>query len=440
MRRTLTVLRGPRPAAPRAVGVLCGPPRTVPPAAARTVAVLCGLLLAVLPAAPARADGMTASAAAPSAKPGATLRITGAGWPAGQLLQLVTCGELAMTGSGACDMRAAVATPARADGTFGVDIRVGDPPRPCPCVVHVALVGTGASGHVDVPLDIPGHATGPAPTAASTIARLDVVRIRLTGRPSWTEWFGARAERTLVYEVRNPGAQSLRELPLNVRVGKGGGDPAEAPRSGEIRPGETREYRVPVTIPFAAFGRYQVRADIAGLGAASVGYDAYPWGLLALNVFGVALIVLGVHRRLKARRHRDTLVPQSADPLLLPPLVRVPALGAVLVFDDAPGANRLRRKARAQISAATLRELIGEPDGDGGTAIVDLAALDTVLAGGRPASDVPEAGGSAAVVDLGELDAYLAGHADADDWRAALQRPSRKGRPGRRKRSPDVGA
>ncbi|MDG6103622.1 hypothetical protein Daura_34975 [Dactylosporangium aurantiacum] len=430
----------------------------------RTLTVLCGLplaaALALLPAGPARADGLTASLGAPSAKPGATLRVTGAGWPAGQLLQLVTCGELAMTGSGACDMRAALATPARADGTFSVELRVGDPPRPCPCVVHVALVGTGATGHVDVPLDIPGHATGPVPTAAGAVARLDVVRIRLAGRPSWTEWFGARAERTLVYEVRNPGAQSLRELPLNVRVGKGGGDPTAAPRSGEIRPGETREYRVPVTIPFAAFGRYQVRADIAGLGEASVGYDAYPWGLLALNAFGIALIVLGVHRRLRSRRAREALVlPQPADPLLLPPLVRVPALGAVLVFDDAPDARRLRRRARAQISAATLRTLIGEPDGDGGTAVVDLAALDAVLTGDPAAprrqaataatdptlADVTAPGGgrperAAAVVDLGELDAYLAGHADADDWRAALQRPPRKGRPGRRKGRPGAGA
>jgi hypothetical protein len=405
----------------------------------RILTVLCGLLFAVAPAAPARAEGLTASVSAPSAKPGTSVKVTGAGWPAGQLLQLVTCGELAMTGSGACDMRAALATPARADGTFSVDIRVGDPPRPCPCVVHVALVGTGANGHVDVPLEIPGHATGPAPTAASTVARLDAVRIRLDGRPSWTEWFGARAERTLVYEVRNPGAQSLRELPLNVRVGKGGGDPTAAPRTGEIRPGETREYRVPVTIPFAAFGRYQVRADIAGLGEASVAYDAYPWGLFALNAIGLALIVFGVHRRLRARRRAGDPVPHSDDPLLLPPLVRVPALGAVLVFDDAPGAKRLRRQARAQISAATLRRLIGEPDGDGGTAIVDLAALDVVLTGDR-ATATPRATASAAVVDLGELDAYLAGHADADDWRAALQRPSRKGRFGRQKRSPGAGA
>ncbi|WP_327011215.1 hypothetical protein OHA72_30440 [Dactylosporangium sp. NBC_01737] len=423
----------------------------------RTLAVLCGLTLVCLAAPPAAADGLTASLGAPSAKPGATLRVTGAGWPAGQLLQLVTCGELAMTGSGACDMRAALATPARADGTFSVDLRVGDPPRPCPCVVHVALVGTGANGHVDVPLEIPGHATGPAPVAAGTVARLDVVRIRLDGRPSWMEWFGARADRTLVYEVRNPGAQSLRELPLNVRVGKGGGDPTAAPRSGEIRPGETREYRVPVTIPFAAFGRYQVRADIAGLGEASTSHDAYPWGLLALNALGVALIVFGVQRRIRSRRRDGEPLRHSDDPLLLPPLVRVPALGAVLVFDDAPGANRLRRQARAQISAATLRRLIGEPGGGtaDGTAIVDLAALDAVLAGDDPATQrrqaaatqaapegaatqaVPER--AAAVVDLGELDAYLAGHADADDWRAALQRPPRKGRSGRRKRRPGAG-
>ncbi|WP_238006568.1 hypothetical protein KZZ52_47125 [Dactylosporangium sp. AC04546] len=373
----------------------------------RTLTVLCGLAILLAAAArPAAADGLDATVSVPEARAGDTVTVRGSGWPGGQLLQLVTCGELALTGSGACDMRMALATPVGADGTFNVQLRVGDPPRPCPCVIHVAMVGTGVAGHVDVPLAIPGHATGPVPQAGATVSRLEVVSVRLDGRPRWSEWFGAEARRTLVYQVRNPGAQTLRDLPFNVRVGKGGGEPAPAPPSGELRPGETRELRAPVTIPFAAFGRYQVHADIAGLGAASVPYDAYPWGLVALNVIGVALIAFGAYRRIRYYRAGRALgpkpLPASDDPFLLPPVVRVPALGAVLVFDDAPGVRRLRRQAGAQVSAATLRELLADPDTGPHTAVVDLAALDRVLgtAEGRREKDT-------AVVDLTALDDVL---------------------------------
>ncbi|MET7399640.1 hypothetical protein ABZS66_39780 [Dactylosporangium sp. NPDC005572] len=385
----------------------------------RTLTVLCGLAILLAAAArPAAADGLDATVSVPEARAGDTVTVRGSGWPAGQLLQLVTCGELALTGSGACDMRLALATPVRDDGTFSVQLRVGDPPRPCPCVIHVAMVGTGVAGHVDVPLAVPGHATGPVPQAGATVSRLEVVSVRLDGRPRWTEWFGAEADRTLVYQVRNPGAQTLRDLPFNVRVGRGGpgggGDPAPAPPSGELRPGETRELRAPVTVPFAAFGRYQVHADIAGLGAASVPYDAYPWGLVALNVVGVALIVFGAYRRIRFYRAGGGRQPLPAgdDPFLLPPVVRVPSLGAVLVFDDAPGVRRLRRQAGAQVSAATLRELLADPDAGPHTAVVDLAALDRVLG----TADDPRTRDTA-VVDLTALDEVLNTPARQTKWR-----------------------
>ncbi|GGM05944.1 hypothetical protein ACFFX1_26855 [Dactylosporangium sucinum] len=380
----------------------------------RILTVLCGLAILLAAAArPAAADGLDATVSVPEARAGDTVTVRGSGWPGGQLLQLVTCGELALTGSAACDMRQALATPVHDDGTFGVQVRVGDPPRPCPCVIHVAMVGTGVAGHVDVPIAIPGHATGPVPAAGASVSRLEVVAVRLDGRPRWTEWFGAEAHRTLVYQVRNPGAQTLRDLPFNVRVGKGGGDPAPAPPSGELRPGETRELRAPVTIPFAAFGRYQVRADIAGLGAASVPYDAYPWGLVGLNVLGVALIALGVYRRIRHHRAAGPRpLPAGDDPFLLPPVVRVPALGAVLVFDDAPGVRRLRRQAGAQVSAATLRELLADPGGGPDTAVVDLAALDRVLGTAEERRE-PDT----AVVDLTALDEVLNKPARQTSWR-----------------------
>ncbi|MFD0593258.1 hypothetical protein ACFQZ4_12450 [Catellatospora coxensis] len=45
----------------------------------------------------------------------------------GRLVQLVTCGELALGGSSSCDMRGALATAVKPDGTFSVVLTVGEP-------------------------------------------------------------------------------------------------------------------------------------------------------------------------------------------------------------------------------------------------------------------------------------------------------------------------
>lgn len=343
------------------------------------VGVLCGVM-ALPGVAGAREDGLSVTLSAQSVISGETIKAVGSNWPAGQLIQLVTCGDLGLTGSGSCDMRAALATMVRPDGTFAVDVRVGDPPRPCPCVLHVAMVGLGGDGHVDAPLDIAGHARGEPPAVAGTTARLEVVEARLTGGDSLAAWMGGEQHRTLVYTVRNPGPGTVRGLPLTVLVGKGGGgDPAAVPDSGELTAGQTRTYEVEVLIPFAAFGRYAVQADLGGLGRASVPHDAYPWGLLLGNVLGALLIGWGVARRLRSHRRRRS-APTGTDRVLLPAVVRLPELSAYLVFDDAPGARRLRRLSGDQLTGERLRALL-EPVGDSAsTAVIDLAALDRLLA------------------------------------------------------------
>jgi hypothetical protein len=340
----------------------------------------------------ARADGLSVTLSSQLIVSGDVVHATGANWPAGQLIQLVTCGELGVNGSGGCDMRAAVATTVRADGGFDIDVVIGDPPKPCPCVLHVAMVGAGGNGHVDAPLDIAGHARGEVPPTGVRVARLEVVGARLTGGNGFTAWLGGEQRRTLVYTVRNPGPEPVRDLPLTVLVGKGGGgDPAAVPDSGELVAGQTRTYEVEVTIPFAAFGRYAVRADLGGLAPASVPHDAYPWGLLLANVLGLLLIGWGVARRLRSRRRRAAPVLAGPGELLLPSVVRLPELRAYLVFEDAPGSRRLRRLAGDQLAGARLRALLDEPAAGPGSAVIDLEALDRLLAQ-RLADQSPPAG------------------------------------------------
>ncbi|NBE83484.1 hypothetical protein [Micromonospora rubida] len=391
---------------------------------ARTLTAVCVLAGGLaLPTGPAwAAEGLTL--AAPAAAPGDRLGVTGTGWPGGALVQLVTCGQLAIGGSASCDTRAALAVPVRPDGTFAVRFVLSTPPVPCPCVVHATLVGGAARGQVDAPLELTGHAMGATPTVSAAPVRLDLVEARIVGRPSWRSLAGAAATRTLVYTVHNPGPQPLPNPPLNVRVGRdGGGDRVSTPGTDGIRPGETRTYRVPVTTPFAAFGRYTVQADLGGFGPAEVSFRTYPWGLFVVHLLGGALIVVGVARRIANRRNRPPLPATAAAPAgtLLPSVVRVGSLGAYLVFDDAPGAGRLRRRAGTHLSVAALRDLLGDaglPNGPGadpaaGAAVVDLAALDAVLAA-RPGAAAPAGarGGNqtaAAVIDLAALDTYLGG-------------------------------
>ncbi|MET7704826.1 hypothetical protein [Micromonospora sp. NPDC005413] len=381
-------------------------------------ALACGL---ALPTGPAwAAEGLTL--AAPAAAPGDRLGVTGTGWPGGALVQLVTCGQLAIAGSASCDTRAALAVPVRPDGTFAVQYVVGTPPVPCPCVVHATLVGGAARGQVDAPLELTGHAMGETPTVSAAPVRLDLVEAKIIGRPGWRSLVGAAATRTLVYTVHNPGPQPLPNPPLNVRVGRdGSGDRVSTPGTDAIRPGETRTYRVPVTTPFAAFGRYTVQADLGGFGPAEVTLRTYPWGLFVVHLLGGVLIVVGVARRIKNHRDRPPLPAMAAAPAgtLLPSVVRVGSLGAYLVFDDAPGVGQLRRRAGAHLSVAALRDLLGDaglPNGSGadpaaGAAIVDLAALDAVLAARAGADTQAGARGgnqpAAAVIDLAALDTYL---------------------------------
>ncbi|MFX0593246.1 hypothetical protein [Melissospora conviva] len=372
--------------------------------------VLGTLLLSLLwsPTA-AGADGLQAQVSKPSASAGDVVEVTGSGWPRNALIQLTTCGELAVTGSSACDMPSALATGIRDDGTFAVDLRMGTPPRPCPCVIHVAVVGTTTVGNktpaqVDIPIEMPDQPTAPVPQVGTAPARLEVLDARLTGGNSVAAWFGGSVTRKLVYTVKNPGPEALQNPPLQVTLGRSGDDGGlPTPATTSLGAGQTQTYEVPVEFPFAAFGRYDVKASLAGMGNATVTHHAYPWGLVLINILGVALVIGGIVYRLRLNRPVQTAVPTAAGgQLLLPSVVRLPSLGAHLVFDDAPGNWRLRRLSAGRISNAALLELLGlhgqaVPGATGATA-VDVAE--------PPGSGGDE--GSRAVIDLDALDGFLA--------------------------------
>ncbi|MFD1363798.1 hypothetical protein [Actinoplanes sichuanensis] len=328
---------------------------------------------------PVQAGGLVARLSATEAAPGEKIRVTGEGWEPGRLLQFVTCGEGGVTGSVACDTRGALATPVGEDGAFVVDLTVGEPPKACPCVIHVAAVQGDADAVVDLPITLTGHAVGQVPKSADPVRQLIVQDVRLTGG-TVAAWFGAPDELTLIYTIRNPTTSTLVNATVQARLGGGGDDNVFYRETiTDLGPGQSRTLQVPVELPFAAFGRYVIQVDVSGLAQARVTLQAYPWGLLLINVFGLVLIAWGVLRRLRRRGTE----PAWADPTrtMLPSVVRLGGLGAFLVFDDAPGARRLRRMAGAQLSLDHLRHMLGSDHGPGGgDSVLDLNALGHVMA------------------------------------------------------------
>ncbi|GIF26128.1 hypothetical protein BJ973_003398 [Actinoplanes tereljensis] len=347
----------------------------------RKFALLAAVVLVVLvtTAPAARAGSLTAELSADTAKVGDTVRVTGSGWPAGQLVQLVTCGEGGLTGSVGCDNRAALATPVREDGTFLVDLQVGEPPKACPCVVHIGLVQGVDDSAVNLPLTLAGHAAGALPKTTASARELQFQYGRLS-HGSIGAWFGAPDHLKLTYTVRNPTTATLNNATLSARMAGNGTDDIyyQAPVA-DLGPGQSRTLSVPVDIPMFAFGRYAVTVDIGGLATARVHHDAYPWGLFALNAFGLALIIWGLLRRLAKRRQFREL---SAADAVLPAVVRLGGLGAFLVFDDAPMARRLRRHAGGALSTDGLRTLIGAGPAfvQKNDSVLDVDALGHVLA------------------------------------------------------------
>lgn len=364
------------------------------------VAILVGLTAtaaaAQVPAGPAsQPDPLSASVLQPEAAPGSQVRVIGSGWPSNGIVQTATCGQLAIEGSASCDMRSALATPVRADGTIDLLVTVGTPPVQCPCVLHVTSVGLVTDPLVvDVPFVVTGIAVGETPVRGVAEAQLEVIGTRLRGGGGVGPWFGASTTRTLDYTVRNVGGRALPDTAIEVElVGSGAGRVTNVPTTGPVAPGETRTYNIDVPVPFAAFGGYTVQVAASELAAADADFKVTPWGLILLNLIGVAMIIVGVRRRRGARAVAAQPTAAALGPIpvgdvmILPDVVHVPALGAYLVFADTPAARRVQRQSGGNLDTTSLLRLAGH-------APVEAAVTSPLAAVAEPLEawpDVPPA-------------------------------------------------
>ena len=395
--------------------------------------------------APALADepasGLTATVTPGTAGYGDRVKVEGSGWPAMTQVQAVVCGDLAIGGSAACDQTTAVLGVANVDGEVDIDMVVGNPPRPCPCVVRLASY-TGPALAVDMPLVISGHPVGTPPTPALPLPNLHVKEVRLEGSGGIGAFFGASPARTLVVTIENRGTAPAVNPPIKVGVGK---SEETKPNVGigrdlTIEPLQSGRIEMKVELPFAAVGTWHV---VGSVGEGDLGttfettWGAYPWGLIALCVFAAALLGLGVVVRVQAaRRHRAGRVPAETAaalanrPYTLPDVVYVDSIGGFLVSPKAVGRSRLIKHLDGRLESQDLQALLSDPalaaggavlvqDGGpsqngAGAAVVDLVALDTWLRHRDPSSAPPEGaeqlasqGTGDAVVDVDAVDTWL---------------------------------
>lgn len=253
-------------------------------AALVTAALLTLPLASALPSAAASADDVkpVVTLSKPEAAKGTEITASGTGWRPGTLLMLLVCGQSSpgqgvIGGTNSCANADGRAVTTDAKGAFSKPLPVAAPPKPCPCVVHVATV-TGEQAVVDAELKITGHPVAPLPEQSGT-GRLSVLTApELDGSSGILTWFGSPPSRTLVVTVGNLGAAPVKDPVFQVGTSHGVFAPQWEDRQwkGTIKPGGKAEVRLGFELSAGAHGDYQVSVKYGQKVLAT-----QPWGWAA---------------------------------------------------------------------------------------------------------------------------------------------------------------
>lgn len=266
-------------------------------------------------AAPASAAEPTIGLSASSARPGDDIIVTLAGWPS--TTTVTVCGNAALRGTVDCDQVGGVGLAGSAARVQRRQLQLTTPPAPCPCVIRAATAGDKLVR--TVPIDLVG--VGTAPVSDPDVNAADAVRIEarvVRGSPGFFDRLrsslGGPTDRTLQLVLTNTGQEPLRGVSVVVAVARQpqGGEPLQPPNVGVLPPGESRTYRLAVSLPAPAFGTYSVFGSVYGVGAPvtfSAKTKTTPVGLLLivvlLVVIGMAVLSLRVRRRQEQREYVD---------------------------------------------------------------------------------------------------------------------------------------
>ncbi|WP_326792395.1 hypothetical protein OHA79_20240 [Streptomyces sp. NBC_00841] len=233
-------------------------------AAALLVALLPALMF--LPAPGARAaDGKPAvTLSEQQAGKGGDITVKGTGWRPNTLLMMLICGQSApgtgvIGGTNSCANADGRAVTTDAKGAFSKKMPVSEPPRPCPCVVHVATV-TGEQAAADAGFVVAGHPVLPLPEQTDGGKLAVLATTRLEGDSGILTWFGAPPSRQLVFTVGNLGSAPVKDPVFRVGTAHGVFAPQWEERQwrGTIAPGRKARIALPVELTAGAHGDYRI--------------------------------------------------------------------------------------------------------------------------------------------------------------------------------------
>ncbi len=328
------------------------------------------------------ADKPTVTLSKSQAGKGGSVTVKGAGWRSKSLLMMLVCGQATpakgvVGGTNSCANSEGLAVTTDADGAFSKKLPVAEPPRPCPCVVHVATV-TGEKAQVDAVLKVAGHPVKALP-AQATGGKLSVLTdTRLDGSSGLLTWFGAPPQRTLVFTVGNVGSAPVKNPVFQVGTSHGVFAPQweEQQWRGTLAPGKKAQIELPVELSAGAHGDYLVSLKFGGKVLAEQPWGVgRPWGVtlfwillcvvVPAAVFRVGMAIvdrLRPHRRRTAPsgRHRGGRLSELAGRI---PRLRLPQ--GALAADEQARTSRTSRAPRTKSS--------GTP-GTGGSGTTDSTA------------------------------------------------------------------
>ncbi|MET9412527.1 hypothetical protein ABZX90_43570 [Streptomyces sp. NPDC002935] len=227
---------------------------------------------------------------------GGSVTVTGSGWRPGALLMMLICGQSVPSrgvigGTNSCANADGRAVTTDAKGGFSKRLPVAEPPKPCPCVVHVATV-TGEKAEADAIFMVAGHSVEPLPKEESG-GRLSVLTdTRLDGSSGLLTWFGSPPARTLVFTVGNVGTAPVKNPVFSVGTSHGVFAPQweEQQWRGTIAPGRKAQIRLPVELSAGAHGDYTVSLKYSGKVLAEQPWGVgRPWGV---TLFWILLCVV----------------------------------------------------------------------------------------------------------------------------------------------------
>ncbi|MFZ3557960.1 MULTISPECIES: hypothetical protein [unclassified Streptomyces] len=264
-----------------------------------TVLALVGALLAgTAPwaATASAADKPSVSLSKSQAGTGGSITVKGAGWRPDTLLMMLICGQSSPSrgvigGTNSCANSEGRAVTTDGKGAFSKKLPVAEPPKPCPCVVHVATV-TGQKAQADAVFQVAGHPVKALPKSSGSGQLTMVADTRLEGSSGLLTWFGAPPSRSFTFTVGNVGSTPVKNPVFQVGTSHGVFAPQWEDQQwrGTIRPGQKERIKLPVELTAGAHGDYLVSLKYGGKVLAEQPWGVgRPWGV---TLFWILLCVV----------------------------------------------------------------------------------------------------------------------------------------------------